>query len=211
MKRSNMQKSISRRQTDRSKNESLSHPPQLDGVNLRHSMRVRFTTSAALSQANITVANLLDTYLVATTATAVSDVFQTVKVRQVEMWALPTIGAATTVSCEFGGTTVGILGDQIIHSDTSMGIQPAHVLARPSKRSLISDYQIRGGNTAFFLTCPAGTVIDVSLSFVGQFAVGAAATNAAVGATAGAFYLRGLDGLATATSQIPPELAAFQI
>jgi hypothetical protein len=187
-------------------NKSPSHPPQLDGSELRHSMSVRFITNAAINQA-ITFQNLLDTYFVAATAVAGFDVFQTVKVRRVQVWALPSLGSASAVLVEFAGVTAGIVGDQSIHSDTSMGIQPAHVDCRPSRKSLASDYQLSSNATAFNLVCPSGSVVDVSLSFTGQFNAAVALQNAVAGATAGAFYLRGLDGLAVATTKLIPELA----
>jgi hypothetical protein len=188
----------------------ISHPPQLDGIELRHSTTMRFVAGSAFA-GSITFQNLLDTYVVATTATAVSDVFQTVKIRRVQVWALPVIGGASSVSVEFAGTTAGIVGDQVIHTDTSMGVQPAHVDCRPGLRSLASDYQLSSAAVAMVLACPAGSVIDVHLSFRGQFGVNAAAQNAAAGAVAGGFYLRGLDGLATAATQFLPAFALATI
>jgi len=188
-------------------NQSLSHPPQLNGVELRHSTAIRFVTNAAIL-ANITYQNLLDTILVAATATTGFDVFQSVKIRRVRVWAVPILGQATSVSVEFAGTTAGLTGDQVIHTDTSMGIQPAHVDARPNVRSLASNYQVSSANLAFALTCPSGSVVDVELSFRAQYNVAVAAQNALVAATAGAFYLRGLDGLGVATSKFTPEYPA---
>lgn len=185
---------------------SLSHPPQLDGVQLKHGVALRFTSGAA-GTTSVTFQNLLDTYLVATSATAVANVFQTVKIRCVEAWALPVIGGASTITLEYSGTTGSILGDQQTHMDTSMGVSPAHVKARPSVRCLAANYQIANAGTAFLIIAPAGTVVDVHLTFRGQFAGTLAAQNASVGATAGCFYLRGLDGLAAATTNWTPQPA----
>jgi len=190
--------------------ELISHPPQVNGVELRHSVTLRFVSNAAVNHA-ITFQNLLDTMIVAATATSAFDVFQAVKVRRVRMWSMPAIGGASSVSVEFSGITAGVIGDQQIHTDTSMGVQPAHVDARPNARSLAADFQLSSSAVAFSLRAPAaGTVIDVELSFRGQFAAAVATQNNAAGATAGAFYLRGLDGLATATSVFVPEYAAGQ-
>lgn len=187
-------------------------PPQLNGVQLNHSVTMRFVTNAAVAQTAITFANLLDSVLVATSATQGYQVFQSVRVRAVEVWALPSIGQATTVQVEFGNTNAGLVGDQVIHTDTSMGIRPAHVLARPSSKSLASDFQVSGATSAFILTCPSGSVIDVQLTFHGQYSSSTSVANALVGATTGALYLRGLDGLAVATTVFPPAISAnFQI
>jgi len=179
------------------------HPPQLNGYQLKHALRMRFTASAAFSGA-ITWQNLLDTWLVATTTVAASQVFQAVKIRGIEIFAMGAIGVPTTVSVEFSGTGASLVGDQTIHVDTSMGIQPAHVRCKPNAKSLASMYQLSAANTAFTLNVPQGAVIDVDLTFKGQFALSTAAQNAVVAATAGAFYLRGLDGVAIGATALPP-------
>lgn len=189
----------------------ISHPPQLNGIELRHSVTLRFRATAAFL-AQITFQNLLDTLLVATTAIAGSDLFQTVRVRRVRIWGIPAVGGSASVSVEFSGVTAGAVGDQAIHTDTSMGIQPAHVDARPNARSLAANNQLSSAAIAFLISGPAGSVVDVELSFRSQFAVAnAAAQNALVGAAAGTQYVRGLDGIATAGSNFVPEYTAGQI
>lgn len=174
-------------------------------------MTLRFRATAAFIL-GITFQNLLDTLLVATTAVAGTDLFQTVRVRRVRLWGMPAIGAASTCSVEFSGVVAGIVGDQAIHTDTSMGVQPAHVDARPNLRSLASDFQVSSAAVAFTISGPAGSVVDVDLSFRSQYGVvNSAVQNALVGATAGIQYLRGLDGLATATSNYVPEYNVGQI
>jgi len=189
----------------------LSHPPQLNGIELRHSRTIRFRATAA-AQTAITFQNLLDTILVATTATAGTDLFQAVRIRRVRAWAVPALGTSASISVEFSGVTAGIVGDQAIHTDTSMGIQPAHVDARPTARSLAADFQLSSSANAFLIMCPAGTVVDVELDYRSQYLfANAACQNALVAATAGVQYLRGLDGLAIATSNFVPEYNAAQI
>jgi hypothetical protein len=153
--------------------------------------------------------------LVATTAIAGVQLFQAVRIRKVEMWAIPAQGGLpTSVSVEFSGVTAGIVGDQLIHTDTSMGVQPAHVSAVPSARSLASDYQVASSATAFQLTVTnaASVVVDVHFTFRGQLGVApGAVSQALVGATVGAQYLRGLDGLAIASTTLGPEYSAAAI
>jgi hypothetical protein len=171
---------------------------------------MRYITNAAVTL-NITFQNLLDAYLVASTAVQGHQVFQTVKIRRVRCWAAAALGAATAVEVEFSGLTAGITGDQVIHTDTSMGIQPAYVSARPSRRCLASEFQLSSAATAVTIRGPSGMVIDMELTYHGQFVSTTNVANALVGATPGGFYLRGLDGLATAGTQVPPEFAAAQI
>jgi hypothetical protein len=181
----------------------ISHPLQLDGYQITHGVTLRFTTGAAVEQV-ITFQNLLDTFLMAVTATAGADIFLDVKVRHLELWAAPLLGSAVTVAAAFTGLTAGVVGDQLQHTDTSMGIQPAHVRCRPSVRSLAATFQPSSGATAFTLNVPSGTVIDVGLTFRGAFGVYVPVQNPLVAATGGAVYLRGLDGLAIATTKFTP-------
>ena len=213
MKSNKQRKGVPRGQQSRNQNalSVIPHPPQLNGIELRHTVTLRYRATAAFTN-SITFQNLLDTMLVATTATAGTDLFQTVRVRGVRMWGMPAVGAASSVWLEFSGLVAGAVGDQAIHTDTSMGVQPAHVSARPSARSLASNFQLSSAAVAFGIQGPAGCVIDVELSFRSQFANNnAAAQNALVAATAGQQYLRGLDGLATATSNFVPEYTIGQI
>jgi hypothetical protein len=108
------------------------------------------------------------------------------------------------VTIQFNAINAGIIGDQVIHTDTSMGVQPAHVKAKPQARSLSSDFQLSTAASAFRLDCPTGTVVDVALTFKGVFVTATAAQNALVAANPGGIYLRGLDGLATAATILPP-------
>jgi hypothetical protein len=183
----------------------ISHPPSIGNLSIRHGTRMRFITNAAVASASITFQNLLDIFLVGTAATAVSDVFYAVKIRAVEMWAESAIGAATTVSVEYAGTGNGFVGDFKVHTDTSLGVQPAHIRAKPSPKSLVSNYQVSSTQQALSLTAPSGAVIDVELSFIQIWGGGGvAAQNAAAAVNAGAFYARGLDGLAIATTKYVP-------
>jgi hypothetical protein len=92
-----------------------------------------------------------------------------------------------------------------------MGVQPAHVLARPNARSLSSDYQLSSAASAFRLSCPSGSVVDVSLSFKGVFVTAIAAQNALVAANPGGIYLRGLDGVATAATILAPAMPSTDV
>jgi len=206
----NMRKANTQRPRRQGKNmakandQIISHPPQIGNLSITHATRLRFITNAAVNQKVITFQNLLDTLLIATTNIAVSDLFQQVKVRAVELWAVPVVGNATSVQVEFKNQTAGLAGDTAIHTDTSMGIEPAHVRARPSVRSGAALFQFSQASEAFTLTCPSGTVVDVELTFRGLPAIDTAAQNASVATVAGAWYFRGLDGQAIAGTVFVP-------
>jgi len=189
----------------------IPHPPPIPDYGITHTTKLRFITNAAQVQTSITFQNLLDTINVALTTVTAAELFQAVRVREVELWATPVIGGATSVQVEFNGTVAGIIGDTKIHTDTSMGIEPAHVRARPAARSGVALFQASVADQAFALTCPNGTVVDVSLTFRGRPGGFAPTQNAPVGATAGAWYYRGLDGLAAGATQFLPIVNASGI
>lgn len=181
---------------------SLTHPRPIQAYNLHCSKVLRFNANAAFS-GNISYQNLLDTMLVKASATAVYDVFIAVRIRKVEIWATGVLGAApVTATVIFSVQSTGYTGDQKVHTDSSMGLEPAHVVARPSAKSLAALYQASSGTTAFTLVVPVSAVVDVHVDFIGDYQNGVAAQNtAASSGGAGDFCTRGLDGLAVATSK----------
>jgi len=184
---------------------AFSHPPPID-PQLRQEMRLRFTCTTAAVAKVITWQNLLDTIIVATSAITAVDLFDTVKIKKVEVWAVPVQGnAPQAVRVQFGGVQGSPSGSGRVFSDTSMGVTPAHVLAVPEKLSTDAMWQLSNAYTAFLLTCPVAAVIDVVVSFrtIQNVAVVAAAVPAA--ATVGEMYFRGLDGLAAAGTTLPAD------
>jgi len=183
--------------------QMIPHPPQLPSYGITRDVRLRFAATAA-AVLNFTFQNLLDTILVATGATTAADLFEAVRVNSVEMWAIAALGTPATVICVYSGLTVGAAGDQKTHTDTSMGVEPAHVKARPDPLTQAGQFQGSSANNAFFLHVPAGIIIDVSMTFR-QPVQGAAiaSQNVLVGAVAGAVYYRGLDGKTTALTNFP--------
>jgi hypothetical protein len=130
-----------------------------------------------------------------TSATAPYDLFKMVKMKAIKVWALPVLGQTSSVTVIFDGVTAGSQGDRKVHTDTSMGIEPAYVSAQPSAKSLASMYQLSSGAECFFLDCPAGAVVDVMLDFISDtLGTAVAAQNPSVGATVGIIAFRGLDG-----------------
>jgi hypothetical protein len=183
--------------------EMISHPPQLPSYGITRDVRMRFQATAA-AQLAFTFQNLLDCVLLATSATAVFDLFEGVRLNSIEMWAIAAVGTPATLTCIFDGLTVGAMGDQKTHTDTSMGVQPAHVKARPDRLTQAGQFQPSSAAVAFRLDTPAGTIIDVSMSYrQPMLSQAVAAQNVAVAATAGAVYYRGLDGKTTALTNYP--------
>jgi hypothetical protein len=181
----------------------LSHPPQLPSYGITRDVRLRFVSNAAFDAA-ITFQNLLDLILVAVSATSGFDLFEGVRINSVEVWAISAVGTPATAVVVFSGVTIGAYGDQKTHTDTSVGIEPAHVKAKPDPRTQAGQFQLSSADVAFSLDIPTGSVIDVSLSLRQPVAAEAVACqNVLVGATAGAVYYRGLDGKALSLTALP--------
>jgi len=182
----------------------ISHPPQMQDVGLKREVRLRFLASSAFS-GNITYQNLLDILNVAATAVTAFDLFISVKIKFVEIWASALTNASATVTLIYDGGVVGLVGDQKLHTDSSMGIEPAHIRCVPAPMSAAALYQESSNNVAFVLVVPAGAVVDVSLSLRNPLNGGQVQTaNAPAAATAGILYMRGLDGAAKAASAFTP-------
>jgi len=187
------------------------HPPPIRGIELKHRVTLRYISNATIAQ-NITYQNLLDLMLVASTTTNGYDLFEAVKIKRIVMYATPVTGAPTSMRLEFSGGTTGLVGDQDLYTDTSMGIQPAYINAKPDQKSLAANWQKSGTSIAFTLNAPVNTVIDLHLDLRSQFSnANPVAQNALVAANVGGQYLRGLDGAAVATSLWLCEFAAAQI
>jgi len=160
-----------------------------------------------ISQA-FTPQNVLDSVLVATSATVGFNLFDIFRVRQVEVWGQAALGTPSTITVLFA---TAVTGDQSIHTDTSLGVKPAYVKAVPSERSLASFFSETATTPLFIVSCPAGSVLDLSCDFKTTNAQATAAQNALVGATTGELYYRGLDGVAIATTNLPPIVGVARI
>ncbi len=117
---------------------------------------------------------------------------------------MPIIGAASTVEVTFlAGANQG--GSSVTTTDTSMGTQPAHVSVKPPRDSELALWQTTSSDNAFRIACPAGSVIDLHLSYTNRVGGGGTSAQGALsGATAGLVYLRGFDGEIAASSAFVP-------
>jgi len=191
--------------------EAFSHPPQIR-PQLKHRQRMRFVCITAGTQ-QVSFANLLDSMLVATAAVQGYQVFDTVRVEFVEMWACPAASnSPLTVSVEFSATAGIAAGDGGVYSDTSVGVTPAHVFAKPDPRANASLWNASGTGIAFTLAnCPINAIVDVGVSFRNNDAAGpSAVSQALVAAQVGQFYYRGLDGQAVAATKFPAQAVLTQ-
>jgi hypothetical protein len=205
-------KSSRRQRNVKASGGMIPHPPQINGYEVTHSKVLRFRTTSAQFIA-VTYQNLLDTILMTTSATAPFDLFSQVRVRSVRVWAIAAQGVTNSASVIFDGGTAGSTGDRKVHTDTSMGVEPAYVNARPAPKSLASMFQVSSDAIAFQLDVPTQAVVDVALDFRSDVQGNnpVAAQNVSVLSTVGVIAQRGLDGLAVASSQFVSPAGVYTI
>jgi len=181
----------------------IPHPPQLC-TELRHKTKLRFITNAAFA-GNITFQNLLDTINVALTAGTAVDLFWMARIRRIQIWNNGLTNVTQTLELTFNGITPGFIGDERMHTAMSMGVEPAYINARPSARALCGEFFPSSTAVAWFMDIPINSVVDIDLEFRNSFVGTAPLVQVSpAGATAGAVYLRGLDGQAAASSKFTP-------
>ncbi len=185
-----------------------SHPPPfLAAVVVKKTLR--FKANAAVSNVNITAANLLDLLCLADTTTSAYRLMSSARLDSVELWGpMASDLAPVTVAVEFQTTSATSIGaPNALKSDTSMGAQQcAHVAMRPPAQSLAAMWQsLAATGTLFTLNGPINMVVDIHLSLYLQNGESpTAVTSAVAGATVGTVYCRGLDALAAASTKLPP-------
>jgi hypothetical protein len=160
--------------------------------------------NTAVQQQNITAANILDTFCMATTSTAASQIFELVRVRRIRAMAMGDGQTPTSVIIYLPGPQEV---DGLYKSDTSMSVDPARLDIKPSARSLVGFWQSTSSNVLMQVTLPAGTVFQLDLDMQTSLGGSAVAVGASVtGATAGVIYQRGVDNLPKATTKFYPQV-----
>jgi len=187
----------------RVRTSSARQGPDQFRANPEVSRRYRFTSSSGTST-TISAFTLLDACGVcATTAVLGSAIYQSVKVRQIEIWTPPASqGAAATCSVLWPSSNTSQPREV---SDTTVSVtQPAHVRTSPPPGSL-AGFWSSGNVSLFTLVAPSGSIIDVWVSLVMADGTNVLATAATlVGATAGRMYYCSLDSTTSAGSIYAP-------
>lgn len=159
--------------------------------------KIRFQCTSALTAKVIQIADFGDLWMTTPTAATGFQIANFIRIRKIEMWGpMASDLIPVTVSTEWAGTTIGLMGKSSIQSDTSMGAErPAHLVSRPPAGSQIAQwFACQGGNTVVTLNGPVNTIIDLSLDFVVRDdGTATAVATVPAGATVGATYVRALD------------------
>lgn len=161
--------------------------------------KYRFSSTSA-TITSITAAKLLNSCgVVASTTTVGNNIFGAAKVLSVKAWTPPASqGSNATVSILWASAGANYTsGLEVMDSTNSVSV-PATIRSRPPQNTLASFFQTNSGSaTLFTLTCPVGTIIDVTVRLVMNDALtvdAAPGTCVLAGATVGSVYYTPLDG-----------------
>ncbi len=168
---------------------------------------LRYKVTTAVTDTPIYISDVGGSIIFATGAAAGQPLWEAVRVREVEVWGIDSAGGVnfTNVSVTWGEQLTGSRRE----IGTGNSQQPAHVRCKAPKGSLYRGWV--GMNSLiptnagvlvtpmFYLTAPAGSIVDIHASFVMQAIAGAddalqtAWVQPAAGATAGVVYYNALD------------------
>jgi hypothetical protein len=167
---------------------------------------------------SITNTDLMDLYCMAVTTTSAYQLFNSVRVVAVEVWApgaLDTTNDAAVINTcfvEFPAmvSSTGLGGKSVRYVDTSASLDiPAHVRCAPPHGSYAelwtTNTSVAGTNVMFNLGGPStGLIVDVSIELTLRDSAQApqAVTASVAGATVGQIYVRDLDS--TSSGSLSP-------
>jgi hypothetical protein len=174
-------------------------PPTIDTVSQGHSV-LRFTATSAAAAVSVSIGNILASIGgIGTIANStIESVASSFRVHSVTIWPA-SVTAGASQNAEVVWTNSGnYTKDESKSTAVPSGITMADVVVnRPPPSSLAAVWQVSlAASTAMFLvTCPAGSIIDLDVSWTlsNNFAGFTQAGYAAV--TLGSFYYARLDGV----------------
>jgi hypothetical protein len=164
-----------------------------------YTRKVRFLCGSAFVAQSITAGNLIQTWLMAATATTGYPLADAVQLSRVSLYATPAaIGGSATVAIEFQGSAAGGLGTgaapNTSFSDTSVSVSElARVSRQPPPNSQAAWWFDRESITTanpflFTFTTPIGGILDIEYNFTLSTTEVAGTALTLIAATAGTTY-----------------------
>jgi len=174
-------------------------PPDLDTVVKAHSV-VRFTATAAASNVNVTTGTLLVSFgaICSIVNSTVVSVASTVKLHKITIWPATTSAGAGQQAEILWSDLGGITKDESKSRALPVGITATDVvIERPPKETQAAFWQSSSGASSnlFAITCPAGSIIDVSATWTLRNNISGVTQAGYASATLAAFYYGRLDGV----------------
>lgn len=174
-------------------------PPQLTS-SVIVKKKVRFNSGVSAGTSTIAANSLGDLWCFATAANAAYQIAEFVRIRKIEMWCSPPSSLVPSViSVDWVGGTPGLFGNSRKIVDTTIGFEPAHIVAKPPAGVQTGQWLL-ASNTANIVQIQyaAGTTIDLTYEMVVRDNASVqAVTGGVAGATIGANYVRALDSTTT--------------
>lgn len=188
-------------------------PPQLiDQLSLGFTFRW-VGNSRAPQAMSVTYQNLLDSWLIAGSATNGYQLFDFIKIKRVTLRAISTasdtFGATITLAIDFPGLNTGQLGSGKQRTQTFLGTaEPAMVSLKPDPKSQAAQFQPTSTSTAFIVrafnqgqAAFQGVIVDLDCVLKNSGEINPAAIQHPIaGATPGNLYFGALDGNRTASA-----------
>jgi hypothetical protein len=157
----------------------------------------RFSATAAITTQNYTTLDLSYLFIQAATITTAYPVMGSYHLKMIEIWGTSAaIGTTSTVDIEWNSTATQTANTSV--SDTVLSpFQNAHVRSPPPANSNASFWQDTGSAGAsilFSITCPANSVVDITVDFTINWQEPAGTQRVVAGATPGTVYVPNLGG-----------------
>ncbi len=170
--------------------------PQLR-TNIIVNHRYRFLASSALNAVGIDPSQILGAIggvcTVANTTLAL--LAKCVRLKSIEIWS-PTATSTTGVTCSVEWLSTNSPSIEV--SDTSINVsEPAHIKTVPPAMALAGFWQGFSSTDIFIITCPGGSVVDISVQYVLNDQSTASSTATIATGTLGRQYYLALDGPTT--------------
>ncbi len=200
------------KQKQKQKKVSIQPQPKVDQLSIGFTLRYITTGYGSTPSVGVTFANLLDSWMIATSATTGFQLFDFIKIKRVTIRAVSNpgfagagalAGPAVTVEASFTGLVAGAQGSGKRVSDSAMGVNSmAMVSLTPGPDTLAGKWQPSSNDIAFVLRAidfqgnpTVGAVIDVDVALKNEPDVNPVAVSSPVaGLVAGNLYYRGIDG-----------------
>lgn len=209
MKRNQYQRRLNQLLTSDTSTGPPPQPPQS-----RFGVTLRFRATSAVAGSEIQLVNLLGLLCLSKTTTTASTIFSHVKIRAIEAWAPPIIGdttytAPTPIILSTASETNASLNilDMRRVTDVSAGNHAAYCKLRMHEQDLQGKWrtaltQVSMLHGFLYISCPAGTIIDLHLSYgfitISDQGIFTQTPLIGTGLTAGTLYYNYLDAITTA-------------
>ncbi len=173
---------------------SIVGPPSILVVTPQ-SFTVRYKTNATISS-SVLFSDLFATYGIAVSTTSVVSLWESVRLRKIEMWGPSgsTIGVnpETTNNSQYGCRTISRIDSSVSDAFNS------HIVYRPQKNSVQDNWvqrdsaSVSGNYTLVGLTAPINTIIDITFNCL--LSNDLTLARVVAGATVGTIYSKTLGG-----------------